>query len=148
MARQTVVQLIDDLDGSEAQGAVAFGLDGTGYEIDLSSKHAKELRDVLALYVAHGRKVGRIPRHRALRLVGGRAPARADREQVAAIREWARASGYKVSDRGRLSAEVMEAFHTSGGKPKVSEPEPTAKKAAPRRPAKAAKKAAAKATGA
>ena len=135
MARQTVVQLIDDLDGSEAQGTVAFGLDGTNYEIDLSGQHASGLRDAFAPYVAHGRKVGRPSArgHRAL-TPRGMAPARADRQQAAAIRVWARASGYTVSDRGRISAEITQAFQAAGGKPvPPAEPEPAPKaKAKPR----------------
>jgi hypothetical protein len=129
MARKTVVQFIDDLDGSEAAGTVTFGLDGTNYEIDLSDSHAAELRDAVARYIAAARKVGRAaPRGRALRVVPAAAPARADREQSAAIREWARASGYKVSDRGRISAEITEAFHAAGGKTvKAAEPAPAAK---------------------
>jgi Lsr2 len=135
MARQTVVQLIDDLDGSEAQGTVAFGLDGTNYEIDLSDQHASALRDAFAPYVAHGQKVGRLLArgHRAV-TPRGVAPARADRQQAAAIREWARASGYTVSDRGRISAEITQAFQAAGGKPvPPAEPEPAPRaKAKPR----------------
>jgi hypothetical protein len=34
-----------------------------------------------------------------------------DREQNQAIREWARKRGMKVSDRGRISSEVTDAYH-------------------------------------
>ena len=34
-----------------------------------------------------------------------------DREQNQAIRDWARKRGMKVSDRGRIPAEVLEAYH-------------------------------------
>ena len=58
MAQKVQVQLIDDLDGSEADGAVRFGLDGTEYEIDLSAGHAQELRGALARYVGAARRAG------------------------------------------------------------------------------------------
>ncbi len=57
MAQTVQTCLIDDLDGSEAEGAVRFGLDGAQYEIDLSTEHAKELRTALARYIDAGRKV-------------------------------------------------------------------------------------------
>ena len=58
MAQKIQTLLVDDLDGSEAEGTVRFGLDGAEYEIDLNAGHAKELRDVLARYVDAGRRVG------------------------------------------------------------------------------------------
>ena len=47
MAQKIQTLLIDDLDGSAAEGTVRFGLEGTEYEIDLNAKHAKELRNAL-----------------------------------------------------------------------------------------------------
>jgi hypothetical protein len=110
MATQTHVTLIDDIDGSNAAETVAFGLDGADYEIDLNEKNAKKLRDVLAVYTANARQVGgRRNRSRPGRAVK---PARSgsSKEQLAAIRDWARGQGYEVSDRGRLSAAVVQAF--------------------------------------
>ena len=57
MAQKVQTLYVDDLDGSEADGTIRFGLDGAEYEIDLNAKHAQELRDVLARYVAAGRRV-------------------------------------------------------------------------------------------
>ena len=59
MAQKIQTLFIDDIDGGEAAGTVRFGLDGTDYEIDLSTAHADELRNVLGQYVAHARKAGR-----------------------------------------------------------------------------------------
>lgn len=123
MASITTVSLLDDLDGSAAAETVAFGLDGASYEIDLNDKNAKKLRDALANYVASARRVdggrrsvasvGR-PRGRVAAKVTARAARTTpDREQTAAIREWARAAGYEVSERGRLSAAVLEAFEAA-----------------------------------
>jgi hypothetical protein len=112
MAQKVTVTLVDDLDGGTAEETVEFGIDGVTYEIDLSNDNAVKLRDALAGYVAHARRAGGRRRASAAapkRSGGGRASV--DREQNAAMREWARKNGYKVSDRGRIPAEVVEAYH-------------------------------------
>ncbi|EUA49714.1 protein lsr2 [Mycobacteroides abscessus subsp. bolletii 1513] len=43
----------------------------------------------------------------------GRGRASIDREQSAAIREWARKNGHNVSSRGRIPAEVVDAFNAA-----------------------------------
>jgi hypothetical protein len=105
------IRLIDDLTGEAADETVEFGVDGKSYEIDLSKDNAGKLRDALAEFVGSARRSGGRRR-------GGRAadpgPTRRpsiDREQNQAIRDWARKRGMKVSDRGRIPAEVLEAYH-------------------------------------
>ena len=105
MAQKVNIILVDDIDGSEATETVTFGLDGTTYEIDLNDKNAAALRDALATYVGHGRKVGAGPRR------GRRSSAAATTGPSAKeIRDWARSNGHDVPDRGRVSAEVREAY--------------------------------------
>lgn len=113
MAKQTITQLIDDIDGGEAEETIVFGIDGSNYEIDLNSDNAAKLRDALATYIAHGTRVGRGGRSASspARSSAASAPARADREQTQAIREWARQNGWEVSDRGRIPGEVREAYN-------------------------------------
>lgn len=102
MAQKVNIVLIDDIDGSEATETVTFGLDGSSYEIDLNDKNAKKLRDALAKYVGSARKVtAKRGRARANSAVAH--PARE-------IRDWGRSNGYEVPDRGRIPAEVREAF--------------------------------------
>ncbi len=101
MAQQVNIVLVDDLDGSEAQETVTFGLDGSTYEIDLSDKNAKKLRDSLSLYTASARRSGR----RQSGSSSGR-----NSVDTAAIRSWAKSKGYEVSDRGRISADILEAY--------------------------------------
>ena len=110
MAKKVQVTLVDDIDGSEAVETVSFAVDGTSYEIDLSKANAKKLRDALATYVASARRAGRV---RAAGGRSGRATARADREQIQAVREWARRNGHKVSDRGRVPASVLDAYNAA-----------------------------------
>ena len=107
MAQKVHIVLVDDLDGSEATESVSFGLDGTSYEIDLNDANAARLRDALAEFVGHARKVGSASRR------GRRASssaAAAGGPSAREIRDWARSNGYDVPDRGRVSAEVREAF--------------------------------------
>ncbi|GAA2788781.1 histone-like nucleoid-structuring protein Lsr2 [Crossiella cryophila] len=118
MAERVVRTLVDDLDGSEAEETVEFAVDGVSYEIDLSGDNATKLRDALASYVAGARRTGGRRRTTSAPgrsgAVAGRAAGRvasADREQNQAIREWARKRGMKVSDRGRIPADVLQQFH-------------------------------------
>jgi hypothetical protein len=111
MAQKHIVQLIDDLDGGEAAETVSFSLDGSHYEIDLTKKNAAKLRETLALYVASARRAGRAPaRGQAAGARRGR-PARTDREQTQAIREWARKNGHKIGEKGRIPAHIVEAYN-------------------------------------
>ena len=115
MARKVQVILSDDLDENvPADETVSFALDGTNYEIDLSDRNAKELRDAFSRYVSAARKVGRGSGGRASG--GGRSRAtggRMDREQAGAIRDWARKNGHQVSDRGRIPASVVDAYEAA-----------------------------------
>jgi hypothetical protein len=113
VAQKVVVSLVDDLTGTVADETVEFGLDGKTYEIDLSSGNATRLREALASYVAAARRPGgRRGVRRVARVAASEGPATtgSDREHNQAIREWARARGMKVSERGRLSAELVEAY--------------------------------------
>ncbi|MDQ0776325.1 hypothetical protein QF026_004791 [Streptomyces aurantiacus] len=105
MAQQTIIQLLDDLDGSEASETIVFSLDGKTYEIDLNEKNAAKLRKALAPYVDKGRKLSQ-PRG-GKRAGAGRSTADGDTAQ---IRAWAKENGYDVNDRGRVSAEIKEAY--------------------------------------
>jgi Lsr2 len=105
MAQHVQVVLVDDLDGGKATETVSFALDGVSYEIDLSDKNAGKLRDALSSWVGHARRAsGRRGPAR------GRAASRSTSSDLSATREWGRKNGFKVSDRGRLSAELQEAF--------------------------------------
>ena len=110
MAQKVQVLLIDDLDGSAADGTVRFGLDGTEYEIDLNAEHAQALRDALSRYVQAARRAGG----------GARRPARGGRRaaggaQSTEVREWAKAQGIEVKDRGRVPAELVARFKAATG---------------------------------
>lgn len=101
MARKTKVALIDDIDGSEATTTIGFALDGVSYEIDLNDENAAKLRDGFVQWIEHGRRTGGRARP-------GAAVSR--NPETKRIREWARENGLEVSDRGRISAEVRQAY--------------------------------------
>jgi hypothetical protein len=113
MAKKVTVTLVDDFDGeATADETVEFGLDGVTYEIDLSAKNAAKLRNDLKQWVEAGRRVGGRRRGRAA-APASRGRGAIDREQSAAIREWARRNGHNVSTRGRIPADVIDAFHAA-----------------------------------
>ena len=97
------------LDGGPADDTVTFGLDGATYEIDLSSENAEALREVLAPYIGHARRVSGRGRSRA----GGGRGRSARRADLSDVRAWARENGYEISDRGRISGDVIEAYETA-----------------------------------
>jgi len=110
MATETITRLVDDLDGGAAERTIAFSWDKTTYEIDLSKKNIAALEKALKPYLGAARTV-RQPsgsaRHRGTRAV---ATKRAD---LQSIRDWARANGHPVSERGRIAAPIIEAYEDS-----------------------------------
>ena len=112
MAQKIQTLFIDDLDGGEAAGTVSFALDGAHYEIDLSEAHAQQLRATLARYAGAGRKITGTARRPARRRTG----AAADGHSTTEIRDWAKANGFEVKDRGRIPAEVVAGFQAGTGR--------------------------------
>jgi nucleoid-associated protein Lsr2 len=135
VAQKTIVTLIDDLTGEEAEdiSTVEFALEGVTYEIDLANDNAARLRDNLARYVAAARKVNaRRPSVRGAdrspgRGAGNGGVARSgyNRDTLKAIREWAKQNGHSVNERGRLPLTVLnawEANHQAGKNGKIPTP--------------------------
>ena len=110
MVAKHIVQLIDDIDSSDAAETIVFSVDGAAYEIDLSAEHAAQLRDALALYIAHARRTTSRGGHGPSRRGGS---ARVDREQIAAIREWARSNGHEIGSKGRIPRHIVDAYHSA-----------------------------------
>jgi hypothetical protein len=111
MAQIYQVLLVCDVHDDETPGTetITFGLDGTNYEIDTCATHATELREAFSRYVAAGRRASRgsggSGRRRRGRSASGIDPA--------AIRAWARANNVKVSERGRISSDVVERYNAA-----------------------------------
>jgi hypothetical protein len=110
MAKKTTVMLIDDLTGDPADTTVRFGLDSREYELDLTDTNARELRGLFGRYIPAARKVSEGRRRSSA------VPAKPAFTAVdpAAVRAWAKSRGIEVSPRGRLKADVLEAFRAAG----------------------------------
>jgi len=104
MVQKVNIMLVDDLDGGSADENVRFGLDGVSYEIDLSSANSAELRSALERFIAAGRKTSAGRPARTKVIAGART------NDSALIRQWARDNGYTVNSRGRIQAEIQEAY--------------------------------------
>jgi len=107
MARKvvTATEYIDDLDGTSATGTVLFGYEGTSYEIELSRSNAAAFEKAIALYIGHARRVTPSRRRGSSR--------RGVEPDLAAVRQWAQAHGYQVSQRGRVAREVLDAYRAA-----------------------------------
>ncbi|WP_420121135.1 histone-like nucleoid-structuring protein Lsr2 [Nakamurella sp.] len=113
MATQTVTTLVDDIDGSTDDVVTcAFGLGNFQFEIDLNAEHREELESVLAKFLESARPVGAPVHSRRSRQTAKRV-GRSDREQTQAVRQWAKENGYEVSERGRISNTVVDAFEAA-----------------------------------
>jgi hypothetical protein len=102
MAQKVNIVLVDDIDQTDADETLTFGLDGKNYEIDLNTKNANALREALAPYIGHARRAGGTRRSSSR--------AGSSRSSAGEIREWAKANGFEVSERGRISSEVRDAY--------------------------------------
>jgi hypothetical protein len=112
VATETITRLVDDLDGGTAERTVAFNWDGHSYEIDLSKKNITAFEKALKPYLAAARTAR--PASGASRRRGTRATAASTkRADMHAIRDWARANGHEVSDRGRIAASIIEAYEAA-----------------------------------
>ena len=103
MARTTIVKLTDDLDGSDAATTVSFAYNGTQYEIDLNKANEAAFVKAISKYTAVARKVGRTTAKRST----------SDKNELQAIRAWAKESNLKVSERGRIAQVVIDAYRAS-----------------------------------
>ena len=103
MAQRTQIVLTDDIDGTEADTTIKFGLGGTDYEIDLNSTHAKDFQNAVSPFVGAARKVGGVGR-RASRSTPSTGPSPSE------VRQWAKEQGIEVKDRGRVSDELVVKF--------------------------------------
>jgi hypothetical protein len=105
VAQRTQILYVDDIDGSEAEGTVRFGLDGAEYEIDLNKKHSAQFTKAIRPYIDAARKVSS-----SRRPARGSRPARHNQSDV---RAWARSQGLKISDRGRIPADVLARYESA-----------------------------------
>lgn len=116
MAQRTIVQLTDDLDGTEASESVSFALDGTPYTIDLSDENAAALREALAPYIAAARRDGgRARRSNVTHITNGRRGRSTGDVDPKTVRAWAAENGIAISARGRIPADIVAQYQQAVG---------------------------------
>jgi hypothetical protein len=118
MAQRTIVQLVSDLSGDEMQAGegrtVEFSVDGTSYSIDLTDKEAAGFDKALGMYIEHATKTSGGTSGGRKRATSSSKPSSGrSKDELANIRAWAQANGHKVSERGRIKQDVLDAYHAA-----------------------------------
>jgi hypothetical protein len=116
MAQKVQILLTCDLDEDDVPAAetVTFGYDGVSYAFELCEAHLDEFANLMQGYISAARRAdGPSRRARSVSATSARSATTTPKEDLAAMREWARANGYKVSDRGRIPGEVRDAYAAS-----------------------------------
>jgi hypothetical protein len=114
MAKQTVIQMTDDLDGSEATQSIEFSSRGKSYTIDLNDANASDFDDALAPYIAAAENSGGVQPSRSSGRRTGAARQRASSDvDPKQVRAWAEANGVAVSPRGRIKADIVEQYRAA-----------------------------------
>lgn len=111
MAQQFYFRFIDDIDGTDlgdTANTISFAFQGKEYAIDLSDDNAEAFREAVAPYIEAGHRVTGSKTKAARKNTG-----KTSSEDTKKVREWARANGYEVSDRGRVPAEVTQAYEAA-----------------------------------
>jgi ribosomal protein L28 len=109
MAKTTVMSVTDDIDGSANAETLTFGYSGATYEIDLSKKNAAALDKLLKPYIDAARKVSGNNKRSAAK----RTTRRSAKLDLGAVRAWATENGFTVAERGRISADVIDAYNAA-----------------------------------
>ena len=108
MAQHFQVRYTDDIDGTdlgETANTISFAFEGKEYSIDLSDDNAEAFRQTIAPYIEAGHRVTGAKTKAARKTAG-----KTSHSDTKAIREWAHENGYDVSDRGRIPANIMDAY--------------------------------------
>jgi nucleoid-associated protein Lsr2 len=111
VAQKVQILLTCDLDEEDvpAVETVNFSYDDTFCAFELCESHLEEFYNTMQGYISVARQTDAAGRRSRVG-ASARSNSRAPKEDLGAVREWARANGYQVSDRGRISGEVREAY--------------------------------------
>ncbi|PXW27011.1 UNVERIFIED_CONTAM: Lsr2 protein [Williamsia faeni] len=120
MARKIIEHITDDFDGSELDPSEVivetFTVNGVDYSLDLGAKSAEKFDNDMQKWIDKATKIGGRQKRSTNKQAPAPAPAPAaaavgsDKAQLSAIREWARANGHEVSDRGRIPRAIVAEF--------------------------------------
>ena len=100
MARRVI--LSDDLTGNESEDVKTYDymVSNVFYQIDLSDDSFEKFEKAIARFVKVSRETRRIT-----------STAKGEANLSERIRQWAKANGHEVGEKGRLSAEIIAAYH-------------------------------------
>ena len=143
MGKIVTIDYIDDLDGvpidEKDVDTVEFSYRGEDYTLVLTTKNGAQFNKDIARYIKAAKKAKAADGRVTSKAVRARKPAEAKpaskaapkrkassrktaasktagasgQERSRAIREWARANGHSVSERGRLSTEIIAAYEAA-----------------------------------
>lgn len=118
MAEIFIRQLVDDLDGKPIDTGlghqVTFSYQGADYRIDLRPANVDKIEAAFAPFIKSAEKVSSAGKARTTTSTAAKASGSGrSAEQLQAIREWAGKNGFDVSPRGRIKADVIDAFDTT-----------------------------------
>lgn len=136
MGKIVTIDYIDDIDGvpidEKDVDTVEFSYRGDDYTLVLTTKNGAQFNKDIARYIKAAKKakasddrVARKPVRTRKAAEAKAAPKRktssrksaapklSASERSRAIREWARANGHSVSERGRLSTEIISAYEAA-----------------------------------
>ncbi|MEF3112393.1 Lsr2 family protein [Streptomyces chrestomyceticus] len=108
MAQKIITIYTDDLTGEETADASthSIAVDGVAYEIDLGPDSYDKLLEAIGPFLKAGRRTGRVRGAAGAR----KAKPASGGGDTAKVRAWAKENGYNVNDRGRVPAEIQEAY--------------------------------------
>lgn len=107
VAKTTIVEITDDLDGSKDAVEVSFAFQGTEYTIDLGKKNAAAFEKALKPYID---AATRVPARRAPSTRRRTGKSSASGPDLADVRSWAKENGVEVSGRGRVPQNVIDQY--------------------------------------
>lgn len=110
---ETVTVMTDDLDKTTRTNVetVRFALDGTDYEMELGAVNRRKLDAIFRQYIPHARRASARTHATGTRR-GNRTPARKPAAYTnTEVRDWAKARGIPVKDRGRIPADLVDQYH-------------------------------------
>lgn len=107
---ETIVHLIDDIDGSVADNSYEFMWEGRTYAIDLSKKNGAPVEKAMAAIIPHARLV------RTSKTSGRRLTEVKTGPDPRAIRAWAAAQTppVEVNKMGKIPEGVVEQYRAAG----------------------------------
>lgn len=106
MVTKNIKVIESDLSGEPGAETTLIGLKGEVMKLDLTAAEREALDEVLAPYIARGRRLGPL----TAKPFTPRKVPESTAEERAEIRAWARAEGYDVTPFGQIPNKVVKPY--------------------------------------